>query len=224
MTQWTPSDLQSWEMTKKMLKEDGETGAKFLVFVNFWLNTAEKMMVEHDTVGAFTEARLSPTDALRKALEVAEQRLGFVDVYFLGQLLACVSTYWQHGDECCRGMSAIELKLTGEGLRIKLDDMGVQAANEPDNQPLRSGPAGGQQATAERRQESIDPLDEPDRRASDSGAVAVPDPRGQPGRTSAPGPEERGPHAVRNRLGERPPGKGGRALDRRPSRPTLRGE
>lgn len=179
--QWKPVEEQSWAMTRKSIAEDGDIGAKFLVFLNFWLNTAEKMMAEGNVAtetqhpdGSITGeiGVLSSANAVRRALEVAEARLGFIDVHFMGQLLVVIGTYWAHGEAFCREMSPIELKITGEALRIKLDDMARQAEVVDDGLDRSSGVAGDPQMEAESLQESIDPLNEPDGR-DDPGPGAV---------------------------------------------------
>lgn len=141
MTQWTPADPQAWEMTRRSLMEDGETGARFLVFLNFWLNTAEKIMTEPPREMTLVDPNASaaagkpvfdtitvgspplPANAVRSALEIAEKELGFIDVWFLGQLLVVIAMYWVHGDDFARGLSPIELKLAGEGLAYKIHDL-----------------------------------------------------------------------------------------------------
>lgn len=148
MNQWKPSDEQSWSLTKKSIEDDGPTGAKFLVFLNFWLNTAETMLAEsgirteqHQIAGD-SEVRdvitastlLTPANALRQALEVAEQRLGFVDVWFLGQLLVVICMYWSHGDAAAQEFSIIELKFTGNALAYKIHEL-QEAAEQGDDTP-----------------------------------------------------------------------------------------
>lgn len=141
-SQWKPADEQSWSMTKKSIQEDGPTGAKFLVFLNFWLNCAEQMLADNAAQLTFADDHRQPPatteltvpNAVRQALELAEARLGFVDVWFMGQLLVVMCSYWQHGDALAQGMSVIELKLTGQALAYKLHELQELAAVEQDGE------------------------------------------------------------------------------------------
>lgn len=151
MPNWTPADMQDWSMTEASIKEDGQVGAKFLVFLNFWLGTAEKMMAEPEGEISTPDgpivigSTITPANAVRAAMELAESRLGLVDVHFMGQLLTVMCMYWVHGDELARGFSPIELKITGQALAMKLAEMERQAEENAESGPIDDGGADGDQ-------------------------------------------------------------------------------
>lgn len=166
--QWTPSDPVSWEMTKSSLIDDGERGHAFLVFLNFWLNTAEKLMSEpvdfEKPLGPGVYPP-SPANAIRQALEIVESSLGPIDCWYMGQLLVVIGTYWQHGDEAMRGFSAIELKVTAEMLARKINELQREAGTDDDT----DGPGDGEDLRVEDELDAQRPDagDEPDRRDDD---------------------------------------------------------
>jgi len=167
MPTWTPNDMQSWSMTEASIKEDQEVGAKFLVFLNFWLGTAEKMMAEPEGEISTPDgpivigSTITPANAVRAAMELAESRLGLVDVHFMGQLLTVMCMYWIHGDEVARGFSPIELKITGQALAMKLAEMERQAEENAESGPIDEGGADGDQhASEDAAASAIDPLPE----------------------------------------------------------------
>lgn len=94
-----------------------EEGRKFLDFLEFWFTVADKLIADGlDTQmcngtgsNSWTAVR-----AMRAGLAVAEEHLGFIDVDWIGQMLAVAGTHWAHGEEMGKGLTFIEVRVLEE--------------------------------------------------------------------------------------------------------------
>ena len=102
-----------------------EAGKRFMEFMVFWLEAAEKML--DDPEGPATLA-----ESVQLALATAERQFGFLPVDLIGQMLVVASMHWIHGPEFATALTFIERRVVEEALARKLNELQQEAAgNDP---------------------------------------------------------------------------------------------
>lgn len=114
-----------WSETQASLRAE-ETGARFLDFFTFWFDAAETLLDE-GYHGEFGER--GPVIAMREALELAEQELGFITIDWIGQMLCVASMHWQHGKRMAEEMTPIEVRAMETALAMKIAQL-QESANQ----------------------------------------------------------------------------------------------
>ena len=103
--------LSDWTQQESKLVADESTGKQFHEYFVFWAETAEKLLEESRETLVYSDAGLRPIDAVRQALQIAENTIGNMHVQFLGQLLIYFISYWEWGEEVANDLTMIEMKL-----------------------------------------------------------------------------------------------------------------
>ena len=107
--------------------EADDTSRKFRDFLCFWVDTAEKLIL---TAGPETD--IPTSDEIHrhtsKALEIAEQTLGFLSVEWISQMLLVLIQHWAHGEALLHSLTFIEHRLVQQATAMKLVDLQVSAS------------------------------------------------------------------------------------------------
>lgn len=127
---------ERWSQTESSLQSD-EVGTKFLKFYRFWFDAAETMLDERqaradwedDNRQPSTTVALTPVEAMRRALMLAEEELGFITVDWVGQMLCVASMHWEHGKLMAEGMTPIEVRVMETSLAAKIAQLQEEAAS-----------------------------------------------------------------------------------------------
>lgn len=121
-------DDAQWAQQESDLRLDGEAGENFLRYFDFWFTTADTMLAEE---------RLTPVEAMRRSLDLAEAALGFLTVDLLGQMLTLAMVHWEHGSAMLAAMTNIEHRVLETALARKV----VSLQQEAEFLEQRSGTA-----------------------------------------------------------------------------------
>jgi len=107
---------------------DSEAGKQFLQFFEFWFTTADTL---RDASRLDSQADLSPADAMRRALPIAEGQFGMLTCDWIGQMLAVATQHWEHGEQMAGGLTYIEHRAMEEALARKIAELQTSAASLP---------------------------------------------------------------------------------------------
>lgn len=127
-------DEDKWSRSRQEIHNDGEKGQKFLAFLEFLFDAAEKYLDEYVEAPSVSESmteyvrQYAPAEAVRKALELAEQTFGFLEPIIIGQILTVGATHWVHGDEMVEGLTLIERRVLEWALAVKINDLQERAS------------------------------------------------------------------------------------------------
>jgi len=117
------TDDQRWAEQVSDIRSDGEAGVRFLTFFTFWFDTAETLLWEGtggQSIGADPVPNMAIMDAVRMALQMAEQQYGFLSVDLIGQMLCVASMHWEQGKEMTQNLTFIEHRVMEEALARKI--------------------------------------------------------------------------------------------------------
>ncbi len=107
------SDEDLWERQVQDLLEDPTgTGKEFLKFFEFWVDSAEDVLLNYPD--------RTPLAALHLSLPMAETRFGEITAPTLAAMLVLVIAHWKRGTEIVAELSCFEMKLVTEVLHGKL--------------------------------------------------------------------------------------------------------
>ena len=124
-----------WSKQESELRES-DTGRDFLEFLNFWVETAEKLMEETKVVntdfGDETFRKYTAKGAIDSAFELAEVQFTRQEPVFVSQMLALISVYWYHRDSFFTALTVIEKYYVQTALQAKLDQLGEDAKGGQD--------------------------------------------------------------------------------------------
>jgi len=114
-------DEQAWTTQLMELEADDYT-RKFKTFLVFWMDTADKMVLEQFPLNS-DHPKLQLAAAVGKALAVAEQTFGFLAVEWIAQMLLIMTEHWKYGDDLYEDLSLIERRLVDTAIAMKLTDL-----------------------------------------------------------------------------------------------------
>ena len=122
-------DDERWSQQVADLHADGEAGQRFLDFFTFWFDTAGVLLTEGR--GGFRDdsTNMPVIEAVRMALEMAEQQFGFLSVELIGQMLTVATMHWEYGAAMAEQLTFIERRVMQQALADKIADLQNSAAN-----------------------------------------------------------------------------------------------
>jgi hypothetical protein len=117
------TDPTRWSDQELELQAD-ETSRKFLAFFIDWFTLAEKHM-KAPVMGSMTETieAHSPVGSTRSALVATEEKLGYLAVEWIGQMLVLASQHWVHGEALVEGMTVMERRMMEQMAAVKMVDL-----------------------------------------------------------------------------------------------------
>lgn len=122
-------DADAWTQQTVELRAD-ENGQRFLTFFEFWFDAAEKLIsdgLDAQMCNGTPSNAWTPVRAMREALKVSEEQLGFLTVDWIGQMLAVASMHWAHGQEMVKGLTFVEHRLVQESVARKVAQLAEDA-------------------------------------------------------------------------------------------------
>lgn len=119
-------DEQAWTLQLTELEADDYT-RKFKTFLVFWMDTADKMVLEQFPLNA-KHPNLQLAATVSKALGVAEQTFGFLAIEWIAQMLLVMTEHWKYGDQLYEDLSLIEQRLVDQATAMKLLDLQMSAS------------------------------------------------------------------------------------------------
>lgn len=102
--------------------EADDLSRRFRDFLVFWMDTTDKLVSEElSLTGAAAPSQLAAT--VSKALEIAEQTMGFLSIEWIAQMLLVMTQHWTHGEALYEGLSFIERRLVEQATAMKLAEL-----------------------------------------------------------------------------------------------------
>lgn len=104
--------------------EADDTSRQFRDFLVFWMDATDKVIDESD----WYARDFSFAACVRKALEVAEQTMGFLSVEWIAQMLLVITQHWVYGEQLFQRLTFIERRLVEQATAMKLADLQMTAS------------------------------------------------------------------------------------------------
>lgn len=128
-------DPALWAKQVSELRETPE-GVEFHDFIEFWADTAEKMMSESENGLGIPDRHdlalvtIGPVQAIRDSFTLAQKTLGSPEPVYFAQMLALLCVFWYWRDSLFQGLTSIEKYIARVALDAKLAQLGQDAADE----------------------------------------------------------------------------------------------
>jgi hypothetical protein len=105
-------DEVQWAQQEMELRQD-ETSVKFHDFLVAWFTEAETTWDDQTTA----------MDWVRAALVVTEERLGYIAMEWIGQMLVVACQHWIYGDLLLEEMTPLERRMYEQMAAVKLVEL-----------------------------------------------------------------------------------------------------